>query len=50
LILPKTNPNLVQRVWTTTSLRAPASEQQAADCRELSRLFEKATGSAAVMW
>lgn len=27
-----------------------ASEQQAADCRELSRLFEQVTGSAAAMW
>ncbi|RZT03970.1 hypothetical protein SAMN05216319_4252 [Duganella sp. CF402] len=31
-------------------LAARASGQQAADCRELSRLFEKVTGSAAVMW
>lgn len=31
-------------------IAARASEQQAADCRELSRLFETITGSAAAMW
>lgn len=31
-------------------IAARANEQQAADCRELSRLFEKITGHAAAMW